>query len=246
MIAKRKVCVITGAAGGVGKALVHNFKEAGYRVIAIDSVPPPQGQEVEYFQLDLALLVQDPSLELINPIIEELSEDGIDVLINNAAIQVVGGVDELDYASWLRTLQVNVLAPFFLVKKFFPLLEKSKGSVINIGSIHSSLTKRGFMAYATSKSALRGLTRSLAIEVGDKFRVNAIEPAAIRTSMLEEGFQDKSKLDALSRYHPVGRIGEPEEVAKVCLFLASSEIGFLHGACINLDGGIGNLLHDPS
>jgi NAD(P)-dependent dehydrogenase (short-subunit alcohol dehydrogenase family) len=125
-------------------------------------------------------------------------------------------------------------------------LSNANGSVVNISSIHSTLTKPGFVCYATSKAALGGLTKSAAVELGAKVRINAINPAATATPMLVAGFEDKeSALRELGSMHPLGRIAEPEEIARTAVFLASEKASFINGACLNVDGGISARLHDP-
>lgn len=102
------------------------------------------------------------------------------------------------------------------------------------------------MAYATSKAALAGLTRALAVDLGGRVRVNAIAPAAISTPMLEAGFEGRPESRAeLDRFHPAGRIGRPDEVARAAVWLASEESGFLTGATLAVDGALGVRLHDP-
>jgi NAD(P)-dependent dehydrogenase (short-subunit alcohol dehydrogenase family) len=129
---------------------------------------------------------------------------------------------------------------------FLADIERAKGSVVNIASIHAVATKPGFVCYATSKAALVGLTRSMAVDLGPRVRVNAINPAATATPMLLAGFEGKSKeLDELAKKHPLERIAQPWEVAKTALFLASPDAAFITGTCLNIDGGIGGRLHDP-
>jgi len=178
--------------------------------------------------------------------VSELCADGLHVLVNNAAVQVLGGVEDLTISDWYRTLDINVLVPFALTKGLLAQLDSAGGCVINISSIHARLTKAGFVAYATSKAALSGMTRAMAVDLGSRVRVNAIEPAAIETPMLEAGFEGKpEQFVHLQASHPQGRIGTPEEVAALALSVASGELQFLHGACIGLDGGISGRLHDP-
>lgn len=128
-----------------------------------------------------------------------------------------------------------------------PQLEQARGSVINISSIHARLTKAHFVAYATSKAALSGMTRAMAVDLGGRVRVNAIEPAAIATDMLKAGFAGQPEQFALlEACHPQGRIGTPAEVAALALAIADGELRFLHGACVAMDGGISGRLHDPA
>lgn len=241
-----RIALITGAAGGIGQALVRKFTESGYRVIGLDSLAkPPELICWQYVQMDLGDLISSDTAAVLSPV-SELCADGLHVLVNNAAVQVLGGVDDLTFSDWYRTLDINVLVPFALTKGLLPQLESVGGCVINISSIHARLTKAGFVAYATSKAALSGMTRAMAVDLGARVRVNAIEPAAIQTPMLKAGFEGKPEEFAqLQASHPQGRIGTPEEVAALALSIASGELQFLHGACIGLDGGISGRLHDP-
>ncbi len=144
------------------------------------------------------------------------------------------------------TLNTNLLAPFWLIKRSLPMLRAAKGSIVNITSIHAALTKREFTVYATSKGAMVSLTRALAIELAPDVRVNAVIPAATDTPMLRDGFRDNLKgLRELGDYHPLGRIAQPEEIAQVVFYLAGPHASFITGTAINVDGGIGASLHDP-
>jgi NAD(P)-dependent dehydrogenase (short-subunit alcohol dehydrogenase family) len=118
--------------------------------------------------------------------------------------------------------------------------------VVNIGSIHSALTKPRFTCYATSKAALGGLTRSLAVELGGTVRVNELNPAATDTPMLRAGFEGKpGAFERLAAVHPAGRIAAPDEVARAALFLTSDAASFINGESLRVDGGVGVRLHDP-
>ena len=133
-----------------------------------------------------------------------------------------------------------------MTKLLLPELEATKGSIINISSIHATLTKSNFVAYATSKAALSGLTRSMAVDLGSRVRVNAIEPAAIETQMLIAGFNDNpAQLEKLKHCHPAGKIGQVDELAKLAIAIASDGMSFLHGTCVPFDGGIRSRLFDP-
>lgn len=241
--------IITGAAGGIGQALVTEFTNSGYRVIATDIVEQPKDLNCDfYIQVDLAKTVEDEAYanEVFKKINATLDGQSLNVLINNAAIQILGSVDNLSREDWHRTLNTNLLAPFIWTQAFLPELEKHNGNVVNISSIHANLTKKNFVAYATSKAALSGMTKAMAVDLGGRIRVNAIEPAAIETEMLKSGFAGKPELySQLENCHPQQRIGKPEEVAKLALVLADSEIQFMHGAIIGLDGAVSGRLFDP-
>jgi NAD(P)-dependent dehydrogenase (short-subunit alcohol dehydrogenase family) len=241
--------LITGASGGIGRALVKTFSEAGYVVIATDIVAPQEGLPFTHFvPSDLGRTVEDEvyAAETFADIRRCLNGSPLKALINNAATQILGDVEHLSRLDWRKTMDVNLLAPFFWTQAFLPELEIAKGCVVNISSVHARLTKATFSAYATSKAALSGLTRSLAIELGSRVRVNAIEPAAIDTPMLRAGFDgDNDGFCRLERFHPSKSIGSPLELARLALMLVQTESMFLNGAVVPLDGGIAGCLHDP-
>ena len=241
--------LITGAAGGIGIALVDVFVQHGFRVVALDVVNPPDLPDgVDYHQVDLVQFVTDQAYAdaAIKAIDVTLGGAGLNALINNAAVQILGGVDTLAREDWSRSLNVNVVAPFLLTQAMLPKLEFAQGAVVNISSIHARLTKKNFVSYATTKAALSGMTRAMAVDLGGRVRVNAIEPAAISTEMLKAGFTGHPELyEHLERCHPIERIGQPVEVANAAYALIDDQLGFLHGECISLNGGIGARLHDP-
>jgi NAD(P)-dependent dehydrogenase (short-subunit alcohol dehydrogenase family) len=245
----KRFAVVTGAAGGIGQALVRRFHAAGYAVIATDRAARPDELRCHsYHAIDLARTVTDEAYatDALAGLRAELGTGGLHVLVNNAATQILGGVASLNRADWRATLNTNLLAPFFLTQALVDMLERAQGSVVNISSIHARLTKANFVAYSTSKAALSGMTRAMAVDLGNRVRVNAIEPAAIATEMLKAGFVSQPELYArLEGCHPQGRVGVPEEVAELTLSLTQGGLRFVHGACIGIDGGIGNRLHDP-
>jgi len=249
MTQRSKIALIPGAAGGIGRSLVEVFHDAGYHIIATDMAAQPQDLHCRcYLQADLAHFVEDEvyASEVISAIRKTLHGAGLNTLINNAAIQILGGAESLSRQDLRTTLDVNLLAPFLLTQALLPELEAAKGCVVNIGSIHARLTKKNFVAYATSKAALAGMTRALAVDIGPRVRINAIEPAAIETAMLKDGFNGKPELyRQLEACHPQQRIGQPEEVARLALAISAGGMNFLHGSCIGLDGGIAGRLFDP-
>jgi NAD(P)-dependent dehydrogenase (short-subunit alcohol dehydrogenase family) len=242
--------IITGASGGIGQAFVKIFAQAGYSVIATDIVDAPDNLPCYHFiQADLQRTVQDEvyAQYIFTQVKACLNDNGLKGLINNAAVQILGNFDILTRSDWYNTLEVNLLAPVIWTQAFLPELEQTQGSVLNISSIHAKLTKKNFAAYATSKAALSGLTRSMAIELGNKIRINAIEPAAIDTPMLRAGFADNREgFEQLKSYHPSQTIGTPEELGKLALFIVENESLFFNGAIVSFDGGIGSCLHDPN
>lgn len=246
MSGRAMTALITGAAGGIGRALCAEFKGAGYRVIATD-VAGASGVSSDHFvEADLKAVSRDEAC--LTRFVQQLNlpASGLTVLVNNAAVQILNRTDMVSVQDWRDTLDVNVVAPFLLTQALLPYLEKAGGSVVNMGSVHAIATKPGFVCYATSKAALVGLTRALAVDLGGRIRVNAINPAAVATPMLLQGFKGKdAQFAALGGMHPLGRIAEPAEIAQAVLFLASRNAAFVTGAAFDVDGGILSRLHDP-
>jgi len=241
-----KNVVVTGAAGGIGRAICLKFLQKGFRVIGIDRAPVTVDSDYEVLQFDLSRLNDAAASKDLAGSLGSMLDGKLSALINNAAVQVVKPVESLQSEDWMLSLGVNLLAPFGLVQMFLSQLREARGSVVNIGSIHAELTKDGFTAYSTSKGALVALTRALALELAPEVRVNAVMPAATDTDMLRKGFTgNEQALDVLGAYHPLGRIARAEEVASLAWFLSSEDSSFITGEAIRVDGGIGAVLHDP-
>jgi NAD(P)-dependent dehydrogenase (short-subunit alcohol dehydrogenase family) len=243
----RKTVLITGASGDIGLSLCEGFKDEGWKVVAIDKIPLKSTDVDYFFEFDLELICNEADY-CENKIreIKRVLPDGLNVLINNAALQIVKPIKEVSLKDWKRTLDTNLTAPFILSMSFLDELKAAKGSIINISSIHARLTKPNFVAYAVSKSGLLGMTKSLAVEIGRMVRVNSISPAAINTKMLEDGFTDNSEgLKNLADYHPSKSIGFTKDVFDAAKYLAYGD-KFVNGVDITLDGAISSRLHDPS
>lgn len=240
-----KHVVITGILGGIGQGLAASFKKAGYEVTGLDirNEPAPNCDRLIQFNLNLfcndSIYRDEKKSELDSQL------PSLDVLINNAAVQILGSLSEITLEDWKMTQDVNVTGPLLLSQIFLDRLIESHGSIINIASIHQQLTKKRFLAYATSKGAMVALTRAMSVDLQGKVRVNAISPAAIDTQMLRDGFNNQEdKVRQLNEIHPSQRIGRPDEVAQLALVLAESQFGFINGANIHIDGGISNVLKD--
>lgn len=239
--------IVTGAAGGIGKSLCEVFHSNGYRVIGIDKQEITETLPYRVLHFDISRIGKDKDeTGAFYKEVDVLLDGKLDVLVNNAAVQVVKGIADVDAVDWRETLDTNLLAPFWLIQRFLPFLRAAKGSVVNIASIHAMQTKARFSVYATSKGALVAMTRALAVELAPEIRINAIIPAATDTPMLRAGFGKNTEgLVRLGEYHPLGRIARAEEVAKVAFFLAGSDSSFITGSTLHVDGGIGAVLHDP-
>mgnify|MGYP003650235987 CR=1 FL=1 len=245
----KKWVLITGALGGIGKALVKEFTNDGYWVLATDYKNYNDNfDNVCFLQLDLDRFVLDEvyAEEFYKKVTAVTDGVGITSLINNAAVQILADTRFISRQQWTTSFNVNLSAPFFLSQLFIDDLDRNSGSIVNISSIHATQTKKQFVAYATTKAALSSMTRNMVLDIGNRVRINAIEPAAIATDMLKAGFYGKEELyKRLEEFHPLGRVGTPDEVAKLAVFLCSDNAGFVQGACISASGGIQGCLSDP-
>ena len=246
-----KTVVISGSSGGIGKALVQSYLKDNYFVLGLDKNPSSKQTETfKEIELNLFNFAKD---EKYRKDFFKISKTFITkklkkfILINNAAEQLLGSVTELSWEEWEKSFAVNTVSPFFLAQGFITQLTQTKGHIINLSSIHTKLTKPKFTCYASSKSALESLTRSLSLELAPKgISVNAISPAAINTKMLKKSFKNNpEKIKVLKKYHPSNSIGSPSDLAEFIKLITDSKKGFLTGSVIEYSGGIASKLSDP-
>lgn len=223
----KKTIFITGVSGGIGSAVAKYFKEKNWHVIGADLVASKDCDE--FFQGN----VSDEAF--VRNCFSKISK--LDSLVNNAAIQVNKSLLETSAEDWDRVMAENVKAAFLCSKYAHAALKAAKGAIVNVSSVHAVATSKNIAAYATSKGALTAFSRAAALEFGaDGIRVNALLPGAIRTPMLEEGLKrSKQTLAQIGAKHPVGRAGEPAEIAHAVMFL--SESTFMTGQNLVVDGG---------
>jgi len=241
-----KVVLITGVGGGIGRACVHHFAEKGWSVIGVDRSDfgdgfPANGR---FIKADIS---QPDSAEGIFQQAKEFSLT-LDVLVNNAAVQVAKPLVETTVEEWDAVMASNLRSVFLFVKLAHPLLKAgSGGSIVNVSSVHAIQTSANIAAYAASKGGLLALTRAMAIEFApDNIRVNAILPGAVDTPMLRAGLgrghvgggDVQERLDNLARKTVNGKVGKPEEIAHAIYFLADNEqSSFMTGQALVVDGG---------
>ena len=239
----KKVSLITGAAGGIGKATADVFRKSGWYVVGVDEKDKVQVQNFdEYIQADVSI---PSSWEVVVRKLSTLTK-GLDALVNNAAIQICRKFLETTVEEWDKTMRVNVRSAFLGMKYLYPFLKERKGAVVNVSSVHALATSKSIAAYAASKGALLALTRAMALEFGDDgIRVNAVLPGAVDTPMLHAGLERDLKngsrgdgLKVLIEKHVLKRISNPTEIAEMIYFLSDSErSSFITGQSFVVDGG---------
>lgn len=248
---KEKVVVITGAGAGIGKATALAFAREGAKIAVVDKNSENGRQtEDEIKRLDKkALFVKaDVSKALhVQAMVKKVVQyfGRIDILVNNAGIQRYGTIEDTSEAQWDEVINVNLKSVFLCSKYCIPEIKKHKGAIVNISSIQAFGSEKSVAAYAASKAAIIGLTHSMAVDLADKnIRVNAVCPASIDTPMLHQAvallkgkWAEEKMLNKIRKMHAQKRIGKPEEVAQVILFLASSRASFITGAAYLVDGG---------
>jgi glucose 1-dehydrogenase len=241
-----KTILITGAAGGIGRATVHLFTEKGWRVIGVDR--NDFGEEFPKNGLFVRADISRP--EEMQVIFEKAHAftDTLDALVNNAALQIAKPLIETTVEEWDAVMAANLRSVFLGVKLAHPLLKARGGAaVVNVSSVHAIQTSANIAAYAASKGGLLALTRAMAIELApDNIRANAVLPGAVDTPMLRAGLgrghlggeNVQDRLDNLARKTVNGRVGTPEEIAHAIYFLADNDqSSFMTGQALVIDGG---------
>jgi NAD(P)-dependent dehydrogenase (short-subunit alcohol dehydrogenase family) len=228
-----KKIIVTGSAQGIGEEICHHLKKLNYFVIGIDQKASPHAN------LSITGNLADP---LFYAEIKKQVKDDIYAVVNNAAVQVEKKLIETEISEWDNLFHINVRAIFLMTKSLNEQL-KGPSSIVNISSVHAKATSEGLAAYASSKGAVSALTRAMAIELGQKIRVNAILPGAIQTPMLEKGLSRNGNAQAakekLAQSAPLNKIGAPSDVAKLVHFLIDENLsGNITGQEFVCDGGI--------
>ncbi len=238
----QRYAIVTGAGDGIGEAIARLFAQEGATVLAIDAADT--GVEAQFARVanitGCALDVADAGAPGALAELADEQLEGIDMFVWVGPEAPLPDDGTPDDARWDRTLAVSLRPSYRLTHALLPRLRKSPGGrVINVGSVYSSRGAAGLSAYAAAQHGLIGLTRSLAAEVGrDGITVNCILPGAIMTEATREAFRrDTGMRDYWIKKAAVGRLGEPLDVAKVALFLASDDAAFVTGAGLHVDGG---------
>ena len=237
-----KTALVSGASSGIGRATAALLHERGATVIAtgrrataLDAAGGPRWIPLagdltdDGFRAQLVAAARDRA-------------GGLDVLVNAAGILVGGNWETTDLAAWDEMLDINLRSVFALTRLALPLLRLRKGAIVNVSSVTGTRAFPGVLAYCVSKAAVDQLTRCLALELAsDGVRVNAVNPGVVRTGLHTSGGMDPARyaefLERGKTTHPLGRIGEPAEVAELIAFLASGKAGWITGETVAIDGG---------
>lgn len=236
--------LITGASSGIGYAIAEVFADAGADIVAhgrnpdrlasLGAVVEGKGRAFKALTADLSCAGETEAL-----VHNALAVGQIDILVNSAGIAVTGPVVNYDIADWTRTMAVNLTAPFILSKALLPnMMARRQGKIINISSQTSVIAVQDHAAYATSKGGLNALTKSLMVEAAPhNVQVNAICPLVVMTEMGKKLWSAPAKKDPFIAGTPLGRFGEPVEIADMALYLASPASDLVNGAIMMIEGG---------
>lgn len=244
----RHTVLVTGAAAGIGAGIADRFSEAGFAVGVFDIDAAGAARKTdELRECAPALAItgdvgrEEDAKRAVDATVAEFGR--LDVLVNNAGIEVGGSVKDLTAADWDCQMNVNLRGVFLMCRSALPHLCRQGGSIVNIASVHAFLSWPDSAAYDAAKSGLIGLTRAMALDHGrDGIRVNAICPGYIQTPLMDrwlDSLPDREEtLRQVRSFHPVGRIGTPRDIAEAAFFLASEAASFISGTTLVVDGAM--------
>lgn len=246
MSLENKTVVITGGAKGIGGSCSKVFHEAGAKVGILDIDERGRDYAQELGKNSIFIKCDVSKEEEVKEAIDQITDhlDDIDILVNNAGIQTYGIVTETSIEEWDWVMNVNLKSAFLCAKYAIPsILKRGKGCIINVASVQSFISQNNVAAYTTSKTAMLGLTRSIAVDYAPNIRCVAVCPGTVDTPMLRDAFQLSPDPEEVYQecvdMHLTKRIGTSLEVAELIAYLASDKAGFMTGQAIRIDGGLG-------
>ena len=238
-----KVAIVTGSTSGMGRATAVLFARKGAKVVVtgrneerakavVDQIKS-EGNEAIYALVDTSK-VEDVK-KLVDVTLDTYGT--VDIIFNNAGALSMSSLQNVSIEEWDKIFNINLTSSLYLTQLAAPIMKaKGKGVIINTSSVAGFAAHHGFAAYVTSKHAMNGLTKSMAWELGPEIRVNAISPGAIHTAMVDS-IGGPAVLQNMIDGCPMKRVGQPEDIANVALFLASDDSSFIDGQIIKVDGG---------
>jgi NAD(P)-dependent dehydrogenase (short-subunit alcohol dehydrogenase family) len=247
---KDRVAIVTGGAKGIGLASAECLVRLGAAVLLVDV-------SAEALETGKQGLGENPGH--VDGVIADISKmadaeravqtaverfGGVDILVNNAGIQTFGDPVTTTEEIWDKTMDVNLKGHWMMSKCAIPeMLKRGKGAIVNVSSVQGLASQRNVVAYSTSKHAMIGLTRSMAVDMASRnIRVNCVCPGTVSTPMIESIIALDSDPDRLrqilNKMHPLGRIAQPSEIGEVIAFLASDRASFMTGSIVTVDGGL--------
>ncbi len=239
-----KNCIVTGASRGIGRGIVERFVSEGARVVATSRTPPPHdafdADFVEFIAGDVSS--PDHVAHLVAQTVAKLGS--VDVVVNNAAMQVEKTLPETTDQEWETIFATNVRSVFLVCREVIPLMRAAgSGSIINIGSYDGFVADPGLAAYCATKGAVHAVSRAIAVDHGNEgIRCNVICPGWIKTDMMDAYLASVPDPDnaakVLDANQPIGRIGRTQDIANLALWLASDESEFTTGQLMICDGGL--------
>ncbi len=243
-----RVAAVTGGAAGIGRGIVEEFVRNGYAAViadrdaergaALQSLLREQGARASFVQTDVR---READIQALMAHVAE-TYGRLDVLCNNAGVEWYRRADQYTIEEWTAIIDTNLRGAFLCTKYAYPLLRQQRGAVVNIASVQGFANEPHIAAYAASKAGILALTRGMALDFsGDGVRVNAVCPGAIETAMLEKslGPSDRTEaIEAIGRVIPLGRVGQPRDIARAVYFLASDDASYITGAALVVDGGL--------
>ena len=236
-----RTALVTGGASGIGESVVRVLAAAG-AVVTIADIDEPRAEALRVEVPSSSALVVDITDEAaVNRAVGSLA--GLDILVNSAGIGLVGNIEETAPVDFDRLYRVNVQGMYLVTRAATPLLLASKGSVVNIGSVAGLIGVKRRFAYCATKGAVVAMSRQLAVDYAGRVRVNCICPGTVETPFVEaylEKFHKHEKDKVRAELHarqPAGRMGRPEEIAYLALYLCSAEAEFATGSVVTIDGG---------
>ena len=237
-----KVAIVTGATSGIGMATAFRFAEQGARVAAVgrkkEILSKVQRQNIRTYSVDLTN--EKETSTFAGRALEDFG--GVDILVNAAGIIANGTIENTSLADYDLMMNINVRSVLQLTQLVLPSIIERKGNIVNVSSVTGLRAFPNVFAYCVSKAAVDQFTRCAALELAPKsVRVNAVNPGVVRTNLhLNSGMNEDNYaafVDRSKTTHPLGRIGQPEEIADLILFLASSKAGWITGTTYSIDGG---------